>query len=256
MALPTIRALAKVAEVIVAAPAWGRVLYRPLPVVERGEVPEADAAVLLAPSFRAAWEARHVPRRIGVRWDLRTPLLTDPVERLEEHRTLEYARLAAVLGVEVSGRPRFEATEEARSTCRQPAGHVALIPRSASGEVVEWPGFAALARALPDAVVYVGPHEDFEGGIELGLDDLAAALERARVVVVNDSGLSHFACAVGARTLVLHGSTTASRTGAVGSEALEGPDLECRPCYKKSCHIGGVPCLDIPVERVLSAIEA
>ena len=257
MALPTVAAACRLAdEVVVAAPPWGAVLYRDLDlsVVERGKVPDADAALLLAPSFRAAWEARRVPRRIGLRWDLRGPLLTDAIEPDEGHRGEEYARLLGVLGGAVEGPPRFLPTAAERAACTAPEGHVALIPCSPSGETVEWPGFAEVARRLPDAVVYVGPGESFPQGVCLGLGDLAAALERARVVLVNDSGLSHFARAVGARTVVLHGSTVPGRTGAAGSEPLEGPDLPCRPCYRKRCSVGGVPCLDIPVERVLEAL--
>ncbi|HJN73435.1 MAG TPA: glycosyltransferase family 9 protein [Myxococcota bacterium] len=257
MAMPAIEAATALGEVVVAAPPWGAELYRALDVevVERGTVPDADVALLLAPSFRAAWEARRVPRRVGVRWDMRGPLLTDVVEMDGLHRSLEYRRLVEVLGGVVEAHPRFAPTAEERAACVAPEGHVALIPCSPSGAVVQWPGFAELAAAVPEAVVYVGPKEAFAGGVCLGLGELAAALERARVVVVNDSGLSHFARAVGVRTLVIHGSTSPERTGAVGSVPIEGPELPCRPCYEKSCTAGGVPCLDIPVEVVLAAIH-
>ena len=256
MALPTVAALARAHRVTVAAPAWGSTLYRGLgvQVVPRGQVPRADAAVLLAPSFRAAWEARRVPVRVGISWDLRGWLLTDSIPPGEGHRTQEYADVAALLGVEVRGEPRFEPTDAERAACGVPDGHTALIPVSPSGETVMWPGFAELAAALPDAVVHVGPGESWPGALQLGLGELAAALERASVVVVNDSGLSHFARAVGARTVVVHGSTAPGRTGALGSEPIQGPELPCRPCYAKRCRVGGVPCLDIPVERVRSQL--
>lgn len=258
MARPAIEAASRLAATtVVAAPPWGEVLYRDLDVevVERGDVPPADVAVLLAPSFRAAWEARGVARRIGVRWDLRAPLLTDVVEMDEGHRSEEYARVVAVLGAVVSDAPRFEATDVERAGCTAPQGHVALIPCSPSGAVVQWPGFHDLVAELDGAVVYTGPGEVFPGAVCLPLGELAAALERASVVVVNDSGLSHFARAVGVRTVVIHGSTAPGRTGAMGSIAVEGPEMECRPCYAKSCRVGGVPCLDIGVERVLAAMR-
>ncbi|MCP4805650.1 MAG: glycosyltransferase family 9 protein [Proteobacteria bacterium] len=253
MAEPTVRALAARHRVTVAAPGWGAVLYRELDVevVPRGTVPAADAAVLLAPSFRAAWEARRIPVRVGISWDLRGWLLTESIPPGEGHRTREYADVAALLGVDVVGEPRFEACSDERAATVAPHGHVALVPVSPSGEVVMWPGFAELQRRLGGrAVAYTGPGESWPDGVELPLGELAAALEHASVVVVNDSGLSHFARAVGARVIVVHGSTAPGRTGALGSEPVEGPALDCRPCYAKRCRVGGVPCLDIPVERV------
>lgn len=254
MALPTVRAAAAhFTRVTVAAPAWGETLYRGLGVelVRRGQVPRADVAILLAPSFRAAWEARRIPQRVGVSWDLRSWLLTSATPLGEDHRSAQYARVAALARLTVSGDPVFEPTPDERTACTAAPGHIALIPVSPSGEVVMWPRFAALADELGErAVVYIGPGETWPGGVCLSLGALAAALERASVVVVNDSGLSHLARAVGARTVVVHGSTSPERTGALGSIALEGPPLPCRPCYAKRCRVGGVPCLDIPLGSV------
>lgn len=265
MAMPAIAALTEVFdEVVVAAPRWGPELYRELgvEVTPRGEVPRrADAAALLAPSFRAAWEARALPRRVGVSWDMRRPLLTTVVERPEGHRALEYAAVVAALGARATGEPRFTPRPEEREAADEPWGHAALAPVSPSGEAVTWPGFAALAARLEGPVrAYVGPGEAWQGPaptrVGQPLGQLAACLERARVLVVNDSGLSHFGRAVGVPTVVVHGSTTPGRTGAAGSVPVLGPPLSCQPCYKKRCAVGGAPCLDIPVEVVLSAVAA
>lgn len=265
MAMPAVAALAaRFDETVVAAPAWGATLYRDLgvQVVARGEVPrEADAAALLAPSFRAAWEARHLPRRVGVSWDLRRPLLSTVVARPEGHRSLEYAAIAAALGAMVEGPPCFAPTEAEREAASEPWGHAALAPISPSGETVMWQGFTDLAEQLPDAVVvYLGPGERWPSELpeRVGqpLGELAASLERARVMVVNDSGLSHFARAVGVPTVVVFGSTSPARTGASGCAPVEGPELSCRPCYKKRCAVGGVPCLEVDVSAVLDSIRA
>ncbi|MCB9759383.1 MAG: glycosyltransferase family 9 protein [Alphaproteobacteria bacterium] len=123
-----------------------------------------------------------------------------------------------------------------------------------------WPGFAALAdRFDGPVVVYTGPGERFETCHPtregLPLDQLAACLERAAALVSNDSGLAHFARAVGVRTVVVFGSTSPARTGPAGCVPVEGPDLPCRPCYRKRCPYPGVPCLDIPVAQVEAALR-
>lgn len=265
MAMPAVRALAGVFdEVLVAAPAWGPTLYRALgvTVIPRGEVPrQADAAALLAPSFRAAWEARHLPRRVGVSWDWRRPLLSQVVERPDGHRSLEYAAIARALGAQVSGPPRFAPTEAERQAAGEPWGHTALAPVSPSGDTVMWPGFLDLLDQLDGpSVVYLGPGErwpcEVPARVGQPLGALAASLERARVMVVNDSGLSHFARAVGVPTVVVFGSTSPERTGAEGCQPVEGPALPCRPCYKKRCAVGGVPCLEVDVRTVLAAVAA
>lgn len=262
MAIPAIAALRRVAgEVIVAAPRWGGELYRALDVsvVPRGEVPDADAALLLAPSFRAAWEARRLPRRVGLRTDHRWPLLTDAIKPLRRHRMDDFAALAAALGAQVDGPPRFAPTPDERAAATVPEGHLALNPLSPSGPPVMWRGFERLAeRSERPVVFYAGPGDalDTSHPTRIGqpLGALAASLERAHAMLSNDSGLAHFARAVGVPTVVIYGSTAPGFTAPAGSIAVEGPDPGCRPCYKKRCPYAGVPCLDIPVETVERAL--
>jgi len=262
MAIPTIAALRRVAdEVVVAAPRWGGDLYRALDVsvVPRGEVPRADAAVLLAPSFRAAWEARRLPRRIGLRTDHRWPLLTDAIRPLGRHRSADYAALAEVLGAVVQGPPRFAPTDAERAAADVPPGHLALNPLSPSGPPVMWPRFEELAdRSERPVVLYAGPGDTLDTAhptrIGQPLGDLAASFERAHALISNDSGLAHFGRAVGVPTVVIYGSTAPGFTAPAGSIPVEGPDPGCRPCYRKRCRYPGVPCLDIPAEQVERAV--
>jgi heptosyltransferase-2 len=268
MALPAVEALARASEGCrVAAPAWGETLYRDSGArwVPRQTRPDRqDTAVLLAPSFRAAWEARRAHLRVGLATDGRRLLLSRAAPPGGAHRREDYAAVAALLGVEVSGVPRFEPRPEEREAWAELSIHVGLNPVSVSGEPVQWPGYSALAAALDEPVrVYCGPGEGERAramvpGAELlealPLAQLAGALQRCRVLVSNDSGVAHFAAACGVRVVVLHGSTSASRTGTAGAVALEGPAMDCRPCYRKGCD-RGVPCLHgIPVERVLEVI--
>lgn len=261
MALPALTALRRACEaLVIAAPAWGAALYRDLhaEVIPRGVAPEADVAVLFPPSFRAAWEARRVPRRIGVRADWRSALLTDVVEPVAGHRAEEYAALVGRLGLVVEGAPRFAPRAEDEGDVDVPEGHLAVNPLSPSGAPVMWRGFEALIAASPwPVVVYVGPGERWDGPGDvragLPLPTLAASLRRARALVSNDSGVAHFARAAGVPTVVVYGSTAPARTGPAGSVAVEGPALPCRPCYKKRCPYPGVPCLEIAPDVVLAA---
>lgn len=265
MALPALHALTRVASrLTIQAPRWGADLYRDVAgeVVERGPARAGDVAVLFPPSFRVAWQARRLRRRIGVASDLRRWLLTDVVAE-GRHRRDTYAALVAVLGARVDGPPRYglRGDEEAPDV---PPGHLGLNPVSASGAVVEWRGYGELAASADRPVVfYGGPGEedrvralagDHPVRAGLPLPAFAAALGRCAVFVSNDSGAAHFARACGVPTVVVHGSTTPERTGPAGAVAVEGPNVACRPCYAKRCR-HSLECLDIAVSRVRSAVD-
>lgn len=268
MALPALRSLREVTEhLTVLAPGWGPVLYRDLEadVVPRGRPPMAQAAVLMPPSLRVAWEARRIPRRVGVPADARRLLLTDVVEPAV-HQAETYARLVRVLGARAQGAPSFPRRAD-DPVPEVPVGHVGLNPLSRGGVTRQWPGFAALAARLDAPVVaYAGPGEEealvaavgsgLLRQVGLPLPDLAGALSRCAVLVSVDTGPAHFARAVGTPTVVVHTSTTAARTGPAGSVAVEGPALACRPCYRPSCrHRPHLACLDVSVEAVLARVR-
>jgi heptosyltransferase II len=265
MALPAMEALAKLAgQLTIQAPHWGKDVYRDISatVVSRGPMREADVAVLFPPSFRVAWQARGIPRRIGVSSDFRQFLLTDVVAR-GQHRGDTYAALASAAGAVVTGSPTFQIREEDPMP-DVPDGHIGLNPISVSGAVVQWAGYRALALACSAPVVfYAGPGEEqlvrevagpFSTVVGLPLPAFARALSRARVFVSNDSGAAHFARASGAKTVVIYGSTSPAVTGPQGAIHIEPPNLACRPCYKKRCPTA-IECLDIPLQRVLEVIE-
>lgn len=268
MAIPALRALTRLSsKLIVVAPGWGPDLYRSIDceVVARDVRPEGDVAVLFPPSFRVAWELRHISRRVGVAGDWRRALLTDVVKPMT-HRVDTYAALVNKIGGQVLGPPSYPIMGQ-DSVPDVPVGHIGINPLSVSGETVQWGGFQALAKALEqDIVYYAGPGEEellapFTDGhmakVGLPLPDFAAALSRCAVFVTNDSGAAHFARAVGCPTVVIYGSTIPSVTGPMGSVAveMEGATLDCRPCYKKQCRVGGTPCLDIDVGLVLKTVR-
>lgn len=262
MALPAVAALARLGPAVVHAPRWGGDLYGFLGVrVAPAEVlPEGDVGVLFKPSFGAAWRWRGLPRRVGLASAGRGPLLTDAVPERVEHRREGYARVATALGATVTPTPYL-----ARGRApRLPRGAVLLHAWSPS-PTVRWPGFPALAAAIERRAPVVwhagpgeesavrelaGPHATVLSGLSLPV--LASVLESVPVLVSNDSGVAHLAAAVGARVVVVHGSTAPQRTG-VGTPVV-GPALWCAPCYRKWC-FNDLRCLrGVSVEAVLAAV--
>ena len=262
MAIPAIQALTRRGSVTVYAPSWGPDLYRDLPVTVRPRgTMEGEVAVLMAPSLRAAWQARRCRRRIGTATDFRRALLTDPVPA-HAATPATYRAAVEVLGVTVEGSPRWQARPSDPAP-EVPEGHIGLNPISVSGAVREWGGFAALAARLPEPIVaYGGPGETrrvsdalpgCRQAVGLSLPAFARALSHCRAFVSNDSGAAHFAAACGVPTVVVFGSTTAARTGPAGCRAVEGPSLPCRPCYGRRCP-HALECLNIPVDAVLAQV--
>jgi ADP-heptose:LPS heptosyltransferase len=85
----------------------------------------------------------------------------------------------------------------------------------------------------------------------LSLLQAAALLSRADAYLGNDSGLSHLACAVGARGVVLFGPTSPRQWRPLGgalSVLRNEAYRECRP------DIPGISLAEIPVEKVQTAL--
>ena len=168
---------------------------------------------------------------------------------------------------------------------------VALAPGSIWGSK-RWPHYAALARRLvtrTDVVLVGGPDDalladaivaavPFPPGLpdgrgegrrkvvnacgKLTLRQSAALIQKASVLVTNDSAPLHFAQAVGTPTVAVFGPTIPAfgfgprgpRDVAVGVDGLE-----CRPCSAHgpdACPLGHHLCLQsLQVEDVLHAVE-
>lgn len=143
------------------------------------------------------------------------------------------------------------------------------------------PSFAAVAAGLHDAAglepVIVGDDADREaaeavralipgGAVSLvggtGLMGLAAILQRARVVIANDSGPAHLAAAVGTPVVALFGPTHEAFGFAPRGAKVRviSRDLGCRPCSVHGgtrCPRGRRACLDdiAPAEVLAAARE-
>ena len=74
----------------------------------------------------------------------------------------------------------------------------------------------------------------------LSLAELGEKIGQAGLVVGVDSGLTHLAGAMGRPTVVIYGSTSAVRTGALGDRVVNlQSGLGCSPCLNRTCRYRG-----------------
>ncbi len=187
-----------------------------------------------------------------------------------------YFTAAGALDVRPDGEPPevFPTVEDqARAAELAPRDCVALAPGARWGSK-RWP--AGHWKALADRLLACGFPVIAVGGAEerallsgtgiveaygLPLRATAAVLQRARVVVANDSGMLHLATAVRRPVIALLGPTV----GAFGflpygvpAQVLERP-LPCRPCSPSGsdhCPLGHHRCMiEIEPEAVAAAVE-
>ncbi len=107
---------------------------------------------------------------------------------------------------------------------------------------------AKLMQYAPDARCLVG-------GATLA--EYAALVERAALVICNDTLPMHLADAIGTPEVVLFSGTDYEeqwRPRATAHRLLRRP-TSCHPCYLFECPIG-LPCLDIPPEEVVENCDA
>lgn len=153
---------------------------------------------------------------------------------------------------------------------------VAVAPGSIWG-TKRWTRYAELVAALPGPIVVLGSKEDrslaeevaraaperaHAAAGELPLMASAALIQRATVLVTNDSAPLHLASAVGTRVVALFGPTVpAFGFGPRGAAdvVVEQLNLSCRPCSSHGpqvCPLGHHRCMtEISAERVLHAVH-
>lgn len=155
-------------------------------------------------------------------------------------------------------------------------GFVAMAPGSVWA-TKRWTGYPELVKLLKGRIVVVGGAEDAARAQELvdaapdrvvsaagalSLRVSAAVIERAGVLVTNDSAPLHFASAVGTPTVAIFGPTVpAFGFGPLAprSAIVERTDLSCRPCSDhgpERCPLGHHRCMrEIPAAVVRDAIH-
>ena len=118
-----------------------------------------------------------------------------------------------------------------------------------TGSATEQPLAGELHVALP-AINFIG---------RTTILQLGALLEKCAVCLTCDSGPMHIAAAVGTPTIALFGPTAPVRHKPYGSghTVVEKP-VECRPCYKQTCHRQDTPHLcmtEIDPAEIVKVLE-
>lgn len=248
-----------------------------------------DTGILLTNSFSSAWWfwQGNVKRRIGFAGNLRTWLLTDPVERVCQpvHQVEKYKRLLAPLSIPVSKTaPRLfvspKEMEEAKQLLFQ-RGYaegkklVGINPGAAYGSAKCWPPerFRELAQALLKEedlyIIFFGDVSTASLVKEIcqglsprvmnlagmtSLRELMCLIKACSVLVTNDSGPMHIGAAFGTPLVALFGSTDEAATGPYGqAESVIHKHVSCSPCFKRTCPIDFRCMKQISVEEVAEA---
>ena len=232
-----------------------------------------DLALIFPRSFRSAFQIylAGIPIRIGYQDEGRSLFLTHKIRRKGEvlhlHRVHYYRRLMEPLGhLESVPSPRLFLREEERGWAQKRLEELGLLdgrpliginPGAAYGLAKCWhpDRFAELGRRLSEkwkatALIFGREEErgmadkilknlggggvDFTG--KTGLLQLAALLERCRLLVTNDTGTMHVASAVGTPVVAIFGSTDPVATGPWGGgHVVVKKEVSCSPCFKRVC---------------------
>lgn len=241
-----------------------------------------DLVVDLQGLFRSAWFARctHAPVRVGFAnarefaWHFYTHGVRPYT--MDQHAILRNMKVAAALGCDEADIAfEFPITDDDRAkaaqlapgdepfavlcpganwpTKRWPIDRFAQLPRPLATRlglrtiVAGGPAEIPLAQQIPDAINICG---------QTSLRQLTAILERATMVITNDSGPMHIAAALGRPLVSLFGPTNPVRTGPFRREAsVVRVEMDCSPCYQRNC--ADCQCMQrIDVQTVLDAAEA
>ncbi|HXZ44377.1 MAG TPA: lipopolysaccharide heptosyltransferase II, partial [archaeon] len=250
---------------------------------------EFDLAVLFPNSMEAAvvpWLAG-IPRRIGHPTDGRRCLLTHVVSNESaagRHQVEWYLDVARALGAEGTRTVRLPVTEAVRRRSGELLRQygiastgllVALNPGSAYGNAKRWAAdrFAAVADRLVESrgatILLIGSEGERpvldtvaahmrRPSVNLGgctdLPALVGVLERANLLVSNDTGAMHVAVAVGTPVLAIFGPTDAMATGPLGRCArVVCASVPCSPCLLRECPIDHRCMAGVTVPQVLQA---
>lgn len=214
-------------------------------------------------------------------------LLTDRVpepepERLVRHEVRRQLDLAAAVGaVALDERLSLAVPQRARAEAARllaPAavgeGWIVVHP-GATAPSRRYPpeGYAVAVRALVErglTVVLTGAPEEVplvddiqaRAGVptvslagRLDLAQLAAVIERAPLLLSNNTGPAHLAAAVGTPVVDLYALTNPQHTPWAVPARVLSHDVECRWCYSSVCPLGHHDCLRlVPPSEVVDAV--
>jgi heptosyltransferase-2 len=252
-----------------------------------------ELAIILPNSLSSALLCAlgNIPARVGFAAGLRGLLLTLRAARdslpPRRHQMYDYLGLLHVLGAgQCPDAPVLALPEDARSWARgflaaqgvdAAAPVIGLNPGATYGRSKQWlpERFAHLCQRLVPrcggTIVIVGdkatrplaarmcassPQRIIDTTGQTSVLQLAALLECCHVVITNDTGPMHVACAVHTPVVAIFGSTDPIATGPLGPEAVVvRTPLPCSPCLRRSCPDGHYKCMQaISVDEVEAAV--
>lgn len=284
------------AEIFHGAPGVGDVFplhpgEGPWALAQRLRSREYETAYILPPSFSSALSAwlAGIPARIGYATDFRSPLLTDARPQDERfHYVRRYGGLLGEPGRDVKAEDLYVPRAPQKETDRFfegkadfGAGKVLAVAPGSRAPARRWfpDRFAEVMNGLSDGwsgVLLLGAPEDRPFADEVArlsrrptinvcgqttLPLAASLLERASVLLTNESGLMHVGWAVGTPLVVLAGPSNARVTSPFGPQVrvLQTREVPCVPCVRNDCYRRGEDnklCLKrIRAKEVLGKIE-
>ncbi len=246
-----------------------------------------EQAIVLPRSLKSAlipWFAR-IPTRTGFRGESRYGLINDmrPFDRSVLDQTVKrYVELGLEPGEVLPAVPYPALTidpEHQQAVMRslgilteRPV--IALMPGAEYGPAKCWPldYFAELSALLDNEgfdVWVLGSDKDAPAGERIAsasaarnlcgrtsLEDVIDLLGYAEQAVSNDSGLMHVAAAVGTHVHGIYGSSSPAFTPPLTkARDIHWLDLDCSPCFERTCPLGHLRCLkELSVSRLRAAV--
>ncbi|MBS3902764.1 MAG: lipopolysaccharide heptosyltransferase II [Anaplasmataceae bacterium] len=253
-----------------------------------------DLGVLLTNSFSSAWWfwQGKITRRLGYSTQWRSLLLTDrpalPKKIFAQHLVQTYQQLLFPLGIRSQGLfPKLYLREqevvEARKLLKDFGVNspetplIGINPGAAYGSAKCWlperfrevavrllketkamilffgdrsgvPLVKEICRDLPGRVINLA-------GIT-SLRELMALVDLCDVLLTNDSGPMHIADALNTEVVAIFGSTDPKVTGPYRKGVVINKQVQCSPCFKRTCPIDFRCMKEITTNEVVNALLA
>jgi lipopolysaccharide heptosyltransferase II len=236
-----------------------------------------DVAVLFTNSLRSALEVwlAGIPRRVGFAGHRRAALLNQIVPppkkppRHPEHHADRYWRIAARCGAEPPPPLPPQWTPPTDGTI------IGLCPGAEFGPAKRWPAerfrevIARVNATTPcrwtvlgtaaDSPLAASISEGFPNVSDLtgktSLDGLMDQLCGLSALLTNDTGTMHLADFLGVPTVAIFGSTEPALTGPRGPASIAlRHQVECSPCFLRTCPLDFRCMREIPTQEVVSAL--
>jgi len=258
-------------------------------IAKKLQLKKYDQAIVIPGSWKSAlipWLAK-IPIRTGYRREMRYGLLND-IHKLDKKKLpLMVQRLVSLAWPKASDtqdrlaviNPKLKVHDTIGVMLRYNLANkggqsiLALCPGAEFGSAKMWPAdhYAMLATeklALGWQVWLFGSAQDSVVAQEINskcqdqctnlagkttLSDAVDLLSMADLVVANDSGLMHVACALGCNVVAIYGSTSPSFAPPLSARSkVVTLHLDCQPCRQRECPLKHHKCMEDLTPEVVS----